>query len=43
MGHGGASAPTLLGRDDVSSGVWTHPLGAFNPFPGRRVGREAEG
>lgn len=35
VGHGDSSAPALLGRDKVPSGVWTHPLGALNPFPGR--------
>lgn len=32
-GHGDSSAPLLLGCENVPPDVWTHPLGALNPFP----------
>lgn len=32
----------LLGSDDVSPGIQTHPFGALNPFLGREEGRSRD-
>lgn len=32
----------LLGSDGVPPGIWTHPLGALNPFPDGEEGRRRD-